>query len=344
MSTADRIGLACVQARTRVQHFASAETFAAVVDDLMEKAVRALPADVPRLVVFPEDFASGCIFIGDEEVVRDATSLRGAVAALVKRHFAGVMAQRVRHRVGWVRALALHRARDVAQVYFDTFAAAARRYGVYVLAGSVLLPELEAERDNPAPTGGDVYNVSYLFGPDGEIVGSQRKAFLIELEGRDNLDLVAGSVDELAVFDTELGRIGIAICFDAFQQPVVEHFAALDVDILLQPSANPQPWSEAQQHDWLNGTWKAVRLEGIATYGVNPMLVGNLIDIEFEGQSSIVAKDAAVLGAGGTATEGPALGFASLPPRAGFVAVASGWTAEEIVAAVVPHPRALDRG
>ncbi|MFS8533684.1 MAG: carbon-nitrogen hydrolase family protein [Limnochordales bacterium] len=334
MADGERIAIACVQAKVSLADYLTAERFRGLVDRLMSQAASAMPDDVPRLVVFPEDFASGCIFAGEADTLPEGGGLRAAVAALVRRHFAGVMAQRLKHRVGWVRALALHRASAVAELYFDTFAAAARRYGAYVLGGTVLLPKLD---DSRQPQGGEVYNTAYLFGPDGNVVGAQRKAFLIELEGPEGLDLSQGAVEELTAWDTELGRIGVAVCFDAFQEPVVERLASLDLDILLQPSANPQPWTDWQQEDWLRGSWHAVCRCGIARYGVNPMLVGSLLDIAFEGQSAIFDRELAR--AQGDAAPPGAPGYAALPPRPGFVKVAGSWTEEEVLVATLPHPR-----
>lgn len=338
----DTIGIACVQAHITVDNFADEESFRTLVDRLMERAVASLPEGVPRLVVFPEDTAAGLIFMDSGDTLDGATGIRGAVAALVRKHFTGVMGQRMRHRVGWVRALALHKAQDVVEAYQRVFADAARRHAVHVLAGTVLLPDIEFTADGRAePRGGDVYNVAYLFGPDGRIIGGQRKAFLIELEGSDALDLCPGAVEDFVVYDTALGRIGIAVCLDGFQEPVIDHLDGLGVDILLQPSANPQPWDEPQQADWLTGMWQAVVERGMAVYGVNPMLVGQLLEVEFEGQSAIVARNpdrvAAAAADLGLSLE-PVGGYAALPPKPGFLRIASSCTDEEVLTVTLPHP------
>ncbi|HLT58886.1 MAG: carbon-nitrogen hydrolase family protein [Limnochordales bacterium] len=337
MGSSEQISIACVQARVTVDDFVTEAAFRSLVDRLMDQAVAAMPAEGPRLVVFPEDFASGCMFVGEAEALRGAHTLRAAVEALVKRHLPAVVSRRLRHRVGWVRALALHLAPAVARLYTDTFSTAARKYGAYVLAGTVLLPDLD---DTGEPQGGDVYNTAFFYGPDGRLIGTQRKAFLIDLEGPQGLDLSSGAVEALTAWDTELGRVGVAICFDAFQGPVIDRLAALDLDLLLKPSANPGPWSEWQQEDWLNGMWQAVCRRGVARYGVNPMLVGHLLDVSFEGQSSIVQRVPAAGESGtGSASGGPLLGYAALPPRPGFVRVARSWTEEEVLVATLPHPR-----
>lgn len=353
MSDANRIAIACVQAKVTLPDYYTEESFRSMTERLVQQAAATMPEGVPRLIVFPEDYASGCLFAGEEAALKDASSLRGAVAKLVQRHFPGVMKERLRHRVGWVRAFALLRAEDAARLYFRTFSELAKKHRTYILGGSALLPELDTGDGRFVPKGPDVYNVSYLFGPDGNVVGRQRKAFLIDLEGPDGLDLSSGRVEELDVFDTELGRIGVAVCFDAFQEPVIQRMKELDVDIFLQPSANPGPWNDWQREDWLRGTWKAVVEEGVAVYGVNPMLVGSLLDVEFEGQSSIVCRDTERLaglleGAGGAGAPDAVdpesfgrLGYEGLPPKPGFVKVARTWTEEEILTVTLPHPSLL---
>lgn len=338
------IGIACVQADVTLKRFFTEEAFGQFVERLMEKAVASLPEDVPRLVVFPEDFAAGLLFVGEGETLQHSSGLRGAVATLVRKHFTSVMAQRMRHRVGWVRAFALSKAEQVARAYRRIFAGVARRYKAYVLAGTVLLPDVEFGPDGEVhPKGGDVYNVAYLFDSDGDIVGGQRKAFLIDLEGSDALDLRPGRVADLVVYDTPFGRIGTAICFDAFQEPVIQHLDGLGVDILLQPSANPKRWDKGQQQDWLKGAWHAVVERKMAVYAVNPMLVGRLLDIEFQGQSSIIAQDVervrqAAASIGLTVPQAEA-GYAALAARDGFLQVTSGWTEEEVLSVLLPHPK-----
>lgn len=348
-ATSDVIALAAVQARIDVEVFRSEDTFKAAVDRLMKQAVRSLPEGVPRLVVFPEDFGAGLLLLDSDDALEGATGLRGAVASLVRQHFTAVTTRRMRHRVGWVRALTLHKAEDVFRVYRRTFAEAARQYDAHILAGTVLLPRILLSEDGGAEAeGGDVFNAAYLFGPDGAIIGSQRKSFLIDLEGGEALDLCAAPVEELAVYDTALGRIGIAVCLDGFQEPVVERLQSLGVDIFLQPSANPQPWDEEQQLDWLNGSWKAVVERGLGVYAVNPMLVGQLLDIAFEGQSSIIARDPervasvaetlGLAGIGGDGEDEGERGYTDLPPSRGFLRVADSATDERVLTIVLPHP------
>ncbi|MFA0753638.1 MAG: hypothetical protein IMHGJWDQ_001417 [Candidatus Fervidibacter sp.] len=332
------IQLAAVQMRWRLEDYATPARFAARVDDLMRQVAKRLDPRYPALVVFPEDVGILTVLSGEGDALAGAANLQAAVERMVRRHLAAVAWIRVRRGVSWPRAVFLARHEVMARTYLETFSAAARKYGVYLVAGSAPLPEYDLPPDGSLPgdyraLGEAVYNTSYFFGPDGRILGRQKKVHLIELEGPAGLDLVPGSAEEIRAFDTPLGRVGIAICLDAFHADVLDRLQEQGAQILVQPSANPAPWSLEQQRDWLNGSWKATFAEGRFAYAVNPMMVGQVLDLGFFGQSSLVARDPErVAGAA------PSLGYADAGPRPGFLAVAPGADAEAVLVVKVPFP------
>lgn len=96
----------------------------------------------------------------------------------------------------------------------------AARHGVYILAPS-----------GPSKRGEAYVNAARLFAPSGAI-GVQDKLILTPFE-RD-WGLVAGHAQR--VFDTELGRIGIAICYDSEFPLLVRALAEAGADIILIPA------------------------------------------------------------------------------------------------------------
>jgi predicted amidohydrolase len=100
---------------------------------------------------------------------------------------------------------------------------AAKESNVYVVAG---MPE----RDKTNPT--TIYNTAVLFGPKG-MLGSYRKMhpFGPELEW-------AKPGEELPIWETEFGPIGIAICFDHYVFPEAPRaYAVKGCRLLINPSA-----------------------------------------------------------------------------------------------------------
>ena len=84
----------------------------------------------------------------------------------------------------------------------------ARRYGVYLAAGS--LPERDEQ--------GRIFNMAYVFDDEGRQIARHAKMHLfdIDIEGGQSFHesdtLTAG--DSVTVFDTKFGKMGLCICYD----------------------------------------------------------------------------------------------------------------------------------
>lgn len=329
------IQLIAIQMRWSPSDGRSPEAFAARLEGLMARAMAQADPHLPTLVAFPEDVGLLAALAALPPAVHAQPTMAAAMARALRHRLLPALWNRLRRRVGWARALLLALQPRLARIYLDTFSALAARHRVYLVAGSApladaLLP-LPAARDRD-PTA--VHNTACLFGPDGALLGIQRKVALIDIEGPAGLDLAPGPVEAIQVFPTSLGRVGIAVCLDAFapESPVRERLAQQGAEILVQPSANPGPWTPEQQQDWLRGAWAATVAEGRFAYAVNPMMTGTLFDLAFYGQSALIARDP-------TLAPGP-LGYRDIGPRPGFLAVAQGDATEEILVARAPHPQA----
>ena len=83
----------------------------------------------------------------------------------------------------------------------------AKKNNVYILAGSI--PEKENE---------NLYNTSYLFNKQGEIIAKHRKMHLFDIDVKDQITFKESDVltagDEFTIVETEFGKIGIGICYD----------------------------------------------------------------------------------------------------------------------------------
>lgn len=98
----------------------------------------------------------------------------------------------------------------------------ARRYDVLILASS-FPTELQAGR---------VVNRAHLFGPQG-LLGHQDKLMMTRFEN-EQWGIRAG--EQIQVMETELGRIGILICYDSEFPMLAHQQVAAGADLLLVPS------------------------------------------------------------------------------------------------------------
>lgn len=83
---------------------------------------------------------------------------------------------------------------------------------------------------------GEVYNVASMIGPSGDVLGVYRKTHLFAGEDRAAGGWVTAG-DDAVVVDTDLGRIGMIICFDGDYPELARVQAVLGAEVICRPSA-----------------------------------------------------------------------------------------------------------
>lgn len=107
----------------------------------------------------------------------------------------------------------------------------ARRYGIYLSAGS--MPEVDED--------GRVYNTAYVFDRQGNQIAKHRKAHLFDIDVKggqcfkESDTLTAG--DQVTVFDTEFGAMGLCICYDFRFPELARLMVERGAGVLLVPAA-----------------------------------------------------------------------------------------------------------
>ena len=114
--------------------------------------------------------------------------------------------------------------------YAQTMAEAAAKAGVWLIAGSV--PEQEETR---------LYNTSYVFSPSGKLIAAHRKMHLFDIAVQGGQHFQESDTftpgDQVTLFDTPFGRIGLCICFD-MRFPELSLLMALQgAQMILAPAA-----------------------------------------------------------------------------------------------------------
>lgn len=118
-----------------------------------------------------------------------------------------------------------HMARDT-DVYVGLLTELAKRHSVYILTASGVV----ATEDR-------LVNRAHLIGPDGR-VAHQDKVILTPFE-RNEMRVQPG--ETLSVFETEIGSLGILICYDSEFPILARNLVEAGAEILLVPSATEFP-------------------------------------------------------------------------------------------------------
>ncbi|HEY0132723.1 MAG TPA: hypothetical protein VGB85_01550 [Nannocystis sp.] len=324
--------------------------FEAEMQRLMAVVQPNLSKDHPNLVVFGEDVGLPAAFLGARGASARAstTAQAGYLAVAIAYEDAVVHYTQVYPHITFNRAISLALTDTMARAFFGTFPKLAKQHGVWLSACTLLAdttestdpadiaafgdPELTGQSSVYLPVDEHVYNVCYIWDDAGEVVGASRKVNLVALEGMDLLDLSPEILENVEAFDTPFGRVAIAISLDAFVPAYVQHINDLGAQIVLQNDANPGAWAIIQPqggHDgppdgsmvWQPEEWEdsTLRMVTDAAYpniefNVCPMIVGNLFDIPFDGQSSITARH--------PPADNPARGYIGNAPSDRFLALA----------------------
>lgn len=119
----------------------------------------------------------------------------------------------------------------------------AKEYGCYIQTGTFL------ERDDDWP--GLVFNSTLLIGPEGILSKYRKINTWIPWEVHTSPhDLPDYADDPFPVVDTEIGRLGVAICYDWLFPETIRELAFRGAEVLVRVSAYMDPWGTQQPTDW----------------------------------------------------------------------------------------------
>jgi predicted amidohydrolase len=145
----------------------------------------------------------------------------------------------------------------VPNEHTDRYQKKAREYGIYIQSGSFL------ERDPRWP--GAVFNTTALIGPDGLLYKYRKTHPWIPWEVHASPhDLPGYDVEMFPVAETEIGRIGAAICYDWLFPEAIRQLALNGAELLVRVSAYMDPWGATPPMDWWTVVNRCRALENIA--------------------------------------------------------------------------------
>ena len=139
----------------------------------------------------------------------------------------------------------------------DRYVAKARDRGVYIQTGTFL------ESDPKWP--GRVFNATCLIGPDG-ILSKYRKVnpwLPWEVHASPH-DLKGYDEPLFPVAETEIGRLGAAICYDWLFPEAIRALALGGAEVLIRVSAYMDPWGATPPLDWWTLFNRARAVENVA--------------------------------------------------------------------------------
>lgn len=303
--------LVAIQPWLDQRHYQSPDRLRAHLGAYVAEARNAGQLGEGSIVVFPEHVGTWLVAARAPHASFTANSTTGAMTHLILANpvpFALALA-RSPEDDRLAAAVFRMRAASMARDYQSVFSGLAREYQTTIVAGSIVLPNPSVIEGEIRPGEGPLYNVSAVFGPDGQVHDELvRKLHPIPDEAGFT---AAASPQDIPVFHTPAGRLGVLICADSWHPdayaPLTENRADfIAVPAFLQPSGVwTQPWGgyttgwpdDADRADAGRLTegqaWQTYSLAGRlnaagARQGVTAFLRGELWDLGSDGANILV--------------------------------------------------------
>lgn len=135
-----------------------------------------------------------------------------------------------------------------------------------------------------------LYDASILIDRNGEILGVQKMVHIAQTDKFFEQDYYTPSDDGFKVFQTELGNIGIVVCFDRHYPESIRTEALMGADIILIPTVNTKA-EPSEMFEW------ELRVQAFQSSVILAMCnrVGVEGDMHFSGESIAVDANGGVI-------------------------------------------------
>ena len=158
--------------------------------------------------------------------------------------------------------------------FIDTYRECAVRNNVNIITGS-----MPVMTDSGKPT-----NTTFVIDRKGNVLGDYSKAHMFDAyEDKESDRIQAG--DHIGIFDLDIGKIGVVICYDIRFSEYVRTLALKGIDILMVPAAFYKPRTD----DW------EVLLRAASLYNIMYVCAANQFGKRCAGRSSVADPDGRIV-------------------------------------------------
>lgn len=308
-----------IQAFMQPTDYASEANFKAKIKDYLMAAIKKdLWIQDKTVVVFPEYIGTFLVTANEKESIYSSKTLQEGLQTMVLSNIGSFLKtyltapDGVKDKVKY--AVFAMKAHEMAKIYQNVFGELAAKFGVTIVAGSILLPNPSVENGILTVNDGLLYNTSMVFDENGKLNPNLiKKAF----PTADELDFVCpAKPDEIPVFETPIGRMGVLVCADAWFSESYKVLKSKGVEFIVTPSYSngydnwnkkwtgysgaktPADAVESIGKITLGEAWvkhamaERAKNEAGVKKGLNVFLQGNLWDLGADG-STIILNDSA---------------------------------------------------
>ena len=225
-----------IQAFMLPQDYQSEITFYNKLDFYLQQAKLKNWLSNKTIVVFPEYLGTWLVVAEEKQsIYRNKTIEQGLSTMVLSNIFSFVKAYMFAKEEDRVKdAVFRMKAQKMATIYSKVFSQLSKKYGVYIVGGSIILPKPVVENNKITVGKGNLFNISFLFHPDGKI--DNKFVLKVYPTADEQTYISAGKLNDIPIFETSAGKLGIAVCADSWYPDVYSHFKNNNAEIIAVPS------------------------------------------------------------------------------------------------------------
>ncbi|MCH1916031.1 carbon-nitrogen hydrolase [Leptospira noguchii] len=288
--------------------------FSKKIQSYLEEANKKGYINSKTIVVFPEYLGTWLVIAGEKTSVIESDKLEDSMQTLILSNPVSFIHNFLKAQgKDKIRdALFRMKAEKMLSIYSNTFSDMAKKWGITIVAGSILLPEPHILEGKIQIRNGALKNGSYVFLPDGRVAeNSPEKIYPIEDE---KSFVEASTLKNLKIIQSPAGRVGVLVCADSWYPEVYKIFKKQNVNFIVVPSYVAPDGAMSEVWKGYNGSKNPtdIRLEDVhrisegeawlkyalagrifksgATHGMNVFLRGSLWDLGSDGEVILVYR------------------------------------------------------
>lgn len=276
--------------------YASVASFKNKIESYLAAAREAGFLSSKTIVVFPEYIGTWLVAANLPSAVHKSEKMTSAMLGVIRTK-----------PWQWLKSLVvsgdlkksffLTQAEMMRSIYQETFSGLAQKYGVTIVAGSIVLPDPEIVEGVLRIRSGKLFNVSVVYKSDGK--ASDQLVKKVNLVPEEAGFTTPGSVEDIPVFTTPAGKLGVLVCADSWHEANYSKLRQYQAEIIAVPSYLAfgniweKPWHGdpklTEKEAWLTHALPGQITKSGAKCGMNVFLRGSLWDMHSDGQTITVA-------------------------------------------------------
>lgn len=210
-----------MQVLLRTEDFVKEEWWRERLEEVLEKGKSFQLYDRKTIVIFPEHVGTGLVLLGEKSRFVQAEDWNEALATKGQSFNTSQMFY--------------EKSEQMLDVYQRVFGELAKKYGVPILAGSIILPEPRIERGTILINKtGPLYNVTIPFSAEGKPMEPLVKKSILTNEEKEFLS--AGSFNQERVWVVPGWKVGILLGIESLEPGSYERLKERPLDGLVSPS------------------------------------------------------------------------------------------------------------